>query len=100
MLFRSVCFEKGSVLIELPAPLASQQAGKVRIMRDNGKGQPGFEIPMLPSISAMRQQARRFLDFVSGQGDAPCLSAEASKDLKLARDYILMAQCDSNRGGT
>ena len=94
-----VCFEKGSVLIELPAPLASQQAGKVRIMRDNGAGQPGFEIPMLPSISAMRQQARHFLDLVSGTSEAPCLSSEALKDLKLARDYILLATGARIRGG-
>ena len=85
-----VCFEKGSVLIELPAPLASQQAGRVRIMRDNGSGQPGWEIPMLPALSAMRSQARHFLDLVGGTSDAPCRAPEALKDLELARDYILM----------
>ena len=72
-------------------PLANQQAGRVRVMRDNGAGQPGFEIPMLlPAVSAMRNQARHFLDLVSGVGEAPCLAPEALKDLELARDYILL----------
>lgn len=83
-----VCFEKATARIDLPAPLASQQAGQVELMLDCGQGQPRIERPMLPHISAMRNQARHFIDLVKGQGQAPCLADEAVKDLRLIRDYI------------
>lgn len=35
-----VGFEKGYIRIELPPPLASQLAGTVSILRDNGKSAP------------------------------------------------------------
>jgi predicted dehydrogenase len=76
------CFEKGTVRIDLPAPLACQQPGAVELMIDNGNGQP--------RIDAMRNQARHFIDVVSGKGQAPCLAEEAVKDLQLAFDYTRM----------
>lgn len=87
-----VCFEKGFVRVDLPPPLARQIAGKVTIMKDNGKGTPSYEIPVMPTRSAMRQQAMNFIAAVQGVRPAPCESKEAVEDLKLARDYIRLMQ--------
>ncbi len=91
------CFERATVQVDLPAPLASQQAGRVELMIDNGQGLPRFERPMLPTISAMRNQARHFIDLVRGEGTAPCLADEAVRDLQVAYDYIRMRDGGSTR---
>ena len=83
-----VCFEKGYIFIELPAPLASQQAGKVTVFADN-KGGGVYTSPALPNVSAMRNQALNFIKAVAGEIVPPCSSAEALKDLELAMEYIL-----------
>ncbi|NPV79948.1 MAG: Gfo/Idh/MocA family oxidoreductase [Firmicutes bacterium] len=83
-----VGFERGYIKVELPAPLASQQAGRVTVMRDTGKDVPITIQPSLPKVSAMRQQARNFLAAVRGDRLAPCDSKEALEDLKIARRYI------------
>jgi len=62
--------------------------GKVTIMRDNSITSPSYEIPILPNISAMRNQAKNFIAAVRGEKPAPCESLEAVEDLKIARDYI------------
>ena len=87
-----VCFEKGYINIDLPAPLAVHTSGKVTIMRDNGVVNPSYEIPILPNISAMRNQAKNFIAAVNGDRPAPCESIEAVEDLKIARDYINMTK--------
>ncbi|MBB6674724.1 Gfo/Idh/MocA family protein [Cohnella nanjingensis] len=87
-----VCFERGYIRVDLPSPLARQQAGKVTIMKDNGKYAPSYELPVMPNRSAMRQQAMNFIAAVQGVRPAPCESREALEDLKLARDYIRLMQ--------
>lgn len=83
-----VGFEKGYVKVDLPAPLASQQAGRVLVMRDNGKELPTLTEPILPKVSAMRNQAQNFLAAVRGERLAPCDSREAVQDLRIACEYI------------
>jgi len=85
-----VTFEKGYVQVELPAPLARQQAGKVTVYRDNPQlgGRPELIRPIMPNVSAMRNQASNFLAAVRGDRPAPCTSAEALEDLILAESYI------------
>ena len=83
-----VCFEKGWIRIEFPAPLASQQAGRVTIF--NNAEKQGLTIsPRLPNVHAMLNQARNFIKAVKGEKPAPCQSAEAVKDLEIAMDYTL-----------
>lgn len=82
-----VAFERGFIKVELPAPLASQQAGKVTVMRDSG-GVPTFISPVMPPVHAMRNQAINFIAAVKGERPAPCTAEEAAEDLKIARDYI------------
>jgi predicted dehydrogenase len=83
-----IAFEKGFIRIELPAPLVRQIAGKVIVMRDNGKAAPSYSEPIMPTLSAMRNQAKNFLAAVRGERPAPCTAKEALEDLKIARDYI------------
>jgi predicted dehydrogenase len=83
-----IAFERGYIKVELPAPLASQQAGIVTVMRDNSKDVPTLTLPVMPRVHAMRKQAINFLAVVKGERSAPCLADEAVEDLKIARDYI------------
>ncbi|MCL2058280.1 MAG: Gfo/Idh/MocA family oxidoreductase [Oscillospiraceae bacterium] len=84
-----VCFEHGYISIDLPAPLASQQAGKVTVFTDVG-GKGSYMSPTLPNISAMRNQAANFIRAINGEISPPCQSYEALKDLEIAMEYILM----------
>ena len=84
-----VCFERGWVKLELPAPLAFNRPGRVEIMRDPGNGaQPTTESPHLPWVHAMWQQAQHFVDAVAGHRAPVCTAEEALADIVLARDYI------------
>jgi len=83
-----VGFSGGCVQLELPAPLARQRPGKVEILTDGGNGYPQYVKPVLPPVSAMKNQARNFLAAVRGERPAPCDAADALKDLVIARDYI------------
>ena len=84
-----ICFAKGWIRIDFPAPLASQQAGKVTVF-NNAKSQGITTSPRLSNEHAMLNQARNFIKAVRGEKPAPCTSAEAVKDLEIAMDYITM----------
>ena len=84
-----VCFERGWVKLELPAPLALNRPGRVEFFADPGGGQaPQTRVPQLPWVHAMRQQAANFVAAVKGERPPPCEAQEALEDLKIARDYI------------
>ncbi|MBI3985422.1 MAG: Gfo/Idh/MocA family oxidoreductase [Lentisphaerae bacterium] len=84
-----VCFQKGWLNIELPAPLTINRAGRLEIFRDPGKGAtPKTEIPQMPWTGAMLQQARHFVAAIQGKMPTLCTATEALDDLKLAREYI------------
>jgi predicted dehydrogenase len=83
-----VAFEKGYVKMDLPPPLAVNEAGKVEVFRDPGETEPVVTVPRLPAVHAMRMQAVNFIKFVRGTSPAPCDAQEALEDLKVARDYI------------
>ncbi len=83
-----ICFEKGYIKVDLPAPLACQQPGHITIMKDNGRDEPVVIQPSLPKIHAMQNQAMNFLAAIRGEKPAPCEAREALEDLKIARDYI------------
>jgi predicted dehydrogenase len=84
-----VAFERGYVKLELPAPLATNRPGRVEIFRDPGDGvRPRAEIPQLPWVHAMRQQAMNFVNAIRGGGRPLCDAAEALEDLRVARDYV------------
>ena len=82
-------FERGYVRVELPAPLASNRAGRVEILRDPGDGlTPELVVPHLPSVDSMKQQAVNFLGAIRGEAEPPCEAEEALEDLKVAREYV------------
>lgn len=84
-----VCFERGWVKLELPAPLALNRPGRVEFFADPGGGQtPQTRVPQLPWVHAMRQQAANFVAAIKGERPPPCEAQEALEDLKVARDYI------------
>lgn len=84
-----VCFERGWVKLELPAPLAFNRPGRVEIMRDPGNGTPPTTIsPQLPWVHAMWNQAQHFVDAVAGIKPPVCTAEEALADIVLAREYI------------
>lgn len=84
-----VCFEKGWIKIELPAPLTINHPGKVTVFKDPGKGiVPLTVVPDLPWVSAMRQQAANFIKAVREGSKPLCDGEEALLDIKLAGDYM------------
>ncbi|MCG3148867.1 MAG: Inositol 2-dehydrogenase/D-chiro-inositol 3-dehydrogenase [Verrucomicrobiae bacterium] len=84
-----VCFERGWVKLSLPAPLAFTRPGQVEIFRDPGKGvTPKTEIPQLPWVHAMWQQATNFVAAVAGKQPTMCSAEDALADIQLAREYI------------
>jgi predicted dehydrogenase len=84
-----VCFERGWVKLELPAPLTLNRAGRVEIFKDPGNGvTPQTVIPQMPWVHAMRQQAINFVKAIKGEIKPPCEAAEALEDIKVAREYI------------
>jgi len=83
-----VTFERGWIKVDLPAPLASQRAGTVTFMVDNG-GEAMTCSPTMPSVHAMRNQAKNYLAAVRGDRKAPCEAREAVLDLKVAKDYVI-----------
>ena len=86
-----VCFEHGYVLIELPAPLAAQQAGKVTILEDCG-GVPMTWSPTLPNIHAMKKQAMNFVSVCAGERGPVSNADDAVKDLQCAKEYIKLLE--------
>jgi predicted dehydrogenase len=88
-----VCFERGWVRLDLPAPLAAFRPGKLEIFKDLGGGAvPEARVLQLPWLGAMRAQAMNFLAFVRGEADPPCDAEEALKDLVVAGEYIRMVR--------
>lgn len=84
-----VCFEKGHIKLELPAPLASNRPGRVEVFKDPGDGTaPTITIPQLPWVHAMRQQAANFIKAIKGEMKPLTTAAEALEDLQVARQYI------------
>ncbi|MCX7705863.1 MAG: Gfo/Idh/MocA family oxidoreductase [bacterium] len=82
----SVFFEKGFIEISLPAPLANNRPGDVKIYRDIPL--PETILPSLPQVSAMYQQATNFIQSIKGKAKPACLADEALEDLKIAKEYV------------
>jgi len=88
-----VCFERGYVKIELPAPLATHRPGRVEVMRDpEHAADPETMSPHLPWVHAMRQQAINFVSAVKGERPPTCGADDALEDLLLAREYIRLLE--------
>ncbi len=88
-----VCFRKGWIKLDLPAPLTFNRPGRVEMFCDLGKETvPRTTVPQLPWVHAMRQQAANFVRAIRGEGKPPCEAREALEDLKVAREYIRISK--------
>jgi len=88
-----ICFEKGWIRVELPAPLAINRPGKVEVYRDPGNGKlPELVEPQLPWNDAMYQQAANFIAAIQGKKAPICVAQEALEDLRVANEYIRMVE--------
>lgn len=84
-----VAFERGYMLLELPAPMIINRAGTVTLYKDPGDGKtPELIVPEMPHVHAMRQQAINFIRAIRSEIPPLCTAAEALKDLINAREYI------------
>ncbi|MCM8768289.1 MAG: Gfo/Idh/MocA family oxidoreductase [Candidatus Omnitrophica bacterium] len=81
-------FERGYLKIELPPPLAVNQAGRLEIFLDIPGRKTQLVKPEMPPVQAMRRQAENFVRAVKGEGEIPCGVEEAFQDLIVARDYL------------
>lgn len=83
-----VCFDKGWIKVELPRPLASDEAGKVSYYSDpRGGAEPFLTVPEMPKRHAMQQQAINFIAAIKGETTPLCTAAEAQKDLDSILEY-------------
>jgi predicted dehydrogenase len=83
----TLCFEKGYIRLELPAPMARQRTGRVLIYR-GAADVTAFEEPVLKSRWAMQEQARFFIDSVRDGKPNVSPAEEAVKDLEVAEQYV------------
>lgn len=83
-----VAFERATIRIELPAPLADRQPGRVFVMRGKKDELMTTCEITLPRVSAMQNQAANFIAAAKGERPAPCTSRCAVEDLRVAAEYI------------
>lgn len=88
-----ITFEHGYIKLTLPAPLASNRAGRVEIFKDPGNGKlPETIIPQLPWVHAMYNQALNFIRAIKREIEPICGVEEALEDLRVAKDYIMLLE--------
>ncbi len=83
-----VGFDQGAIHLDLPAPLARNRTGRLRIYRDGGDRAPTWVEPNLGWEHAMLRQAKGFVSAVRGDCRPACEAAEALEDLRVARRYF------------
>jgi predicted dehydrogenase len=81
------CFFQRAVLrVDLPAPLARQQSGRIAITRAGAEA--GTECPYVPPHWAFAEQARGFVAAAGGEGPELSPAAEAAKEVALAHELV------------
>jgi len=83
-----VCFERGFVRLNLPAPLAVNRPGRVTFFKDPEGGVPSYYEPQMPWDHAFYSQARNFVRAIKGEMKPMCTAEEALKDMVTAREYL------------
>jgi len=80
-----IVFERATVEVKNPAPLARQQAASVRIFRNEGRDSAITE-PVVPQVWAFEAQAKQFVDSVLNNSSPVSPASEALKEVELAED--------------
>ena len=83
-----VCFDRGFVRVDLPAPLAINRPGKATFFSDMEGGTPHYYQPQMPWDHAFLSQARNFIKAIKGEMKPMCTAEEALKDMVTAREYL------------
>ncbi len=87
--FYLVSFENGRVDLSVPAPMAQQNGGDVRIyFGGSGDELPRWERPIMPPVWSMLAQARHFIQCVRDGSAVRSPASEAAKDLEVAEQYV------------
>jgi len=84
----TVCFDRGWIRIDLPAPLTHNRAGRVQVYSDVEKAEPYTYEPALPWVHAMRQQAINFVKAIKGESTPLAGPEDALKDLEVTKEYL------------
>ncbi len=86
--YAEVCFERGYVRIDLPAPLAMHTPGRVEFFRDEGPdGTAVRTVPVFPRIGATQRQAMYFLDALRGEETPLCDADQAAESVMIAAEW-------------
>lgn len=80
-----IIFEKATIEVKNPAPLARQQSASVRIFRNEGNNSTIAE-PVVPQIWAFDAQAKSFVNSVLNTAAVIFPASEALKEVELAED--------------
>lgn len=87
--YYKVCFEHGKLDLSVPAPMARQQPGDLRLYvgpaDETKRGR--HERPVLPPTWCMRAQASHFVECVRRRRPTSAPASEAALDLEVAEQY-------------
>ncbi len=85
--FYDAHFDKGFIALSLPAPMARQQSGKVKIY-ENTDSSGRYTDHVFPPKWSMAEQSKHFVEAI--KSNIPCISPaeEAVKDLIFAEEFI------------
>lgn len=84
-----VCFEKGYVRVDLPAPLAINRPGRAEVYRNDGTSLPTTTVPTFPAKSAMWTQAENFVKMLNGEKGSLSPATEALESIAVSEDWAL-----------
>jgi len=92
--YYKVCFDNGKLDLSVPAPMARQHSGELRIYHGpaDEADRPRWEQPVLAPSWCMLEQARHFVECVRTGQPTLAPAREAALDLEVAEQYArLMA---------
>jgi predicted dehydrogenase len=87
--YYKVCFDNGKIDLSVPAPMARQHSGDVRVYHGpvSQADRPRFEQPVLAPSWCMLEQARHFVECVRTGLPTIAPARQAAQDLEVAEQY-------------
>ena len=91
--FYMVSFDNGKIDLSVPAPMAQQNGGDLKIYwGGDDSHEPVWKRPVMPPVWSMLAQARHFIECVRDGKPNRSPASEAVKDLEVAEQYIKVLQ--------
>jgi predicted dehydrogenase len=96
--YYKICFEHGKIDLQMPAPLARQKAGNVRIYKENGfiSSEPETIEPFIPQKWCFFEQAQHFIECVRDGKPTIAPASDAVKDLLVSEQFIKLLISSKN----